>query len=319
MKKALGMANELSNGSGLAAPAVQKTTRTRGRGKGWAQQLVFLGPCLLFFLTIVVTPFILGFYYSSTDWNGLDLDKAVWTGSANWSRILHDDGFWNSLYFTLRFTLVSVILANVLALGLAFMLMASLKTKNLLRTVFFMPNVIGGILLGYIWQFIFTKGFATIGDLTHLSFFKLPWLGTPNTGFWGLVIVFVWQTAGYMMIIYIASLAGIPKDLIEAAKIDGARPRQLFASVYVPLIMPAITISLFLTISNAFKMFDLNLSLTKGGPGTSTQSLAYNIYAEALINNRYGLGTAKALLFFVAVSLITITQVLITKRKEVSA
>ncbi|MNV83474.1 sn-glycerol-3-phosphate transport system permease protein UgpA [compost metagenome] len=122
-----------------------------------------------------------------------------------------------------------------------------------------------------------------------------------------------------MMIIYIASLAGIPKDLVEAAKIDGARPAQLFRSVYVPLIMPAITICLFLTISNAFKMFDLNLSLTKGGPGTSTQSLAYNIYAEALINNRYGLGTAKALLFFVAVSLITITQVLITKRKEVSA
>lgn len=319
MKKALGIANESKLGTGINPPAVQATRKKRGRRKGWGQQIVFLGPCLLFFLTIVVTPFILGFYYSSTDWNGLDLDKAVWTGSANWSRILHDDGFWNSLYFTLRFTVVSVIIANVLALILAFMLMASLKTKNVLRTVFFMPNVIGGILLGYIWQFIFTKGFATIGEITHIPFFKLPWLGTPSTGFWGLVIVFVWQTAGYMMIIYIASLAGIPKDLVEAAKIDGARPAQLFRSVYVPLIMPAITICLFLTISNAFKMFDLNLSLTKGGPGTSTQSLAYNIYAEALINNRYGLGTAKALLFFVAVSLITITQVLITKRKEVSA
>nr|WP_025689350.1 sugar ABC transporter permease [Paenibacillus zanthoxyli] len=290
-----------------------------GIQKGWGQQIVFLGPCLIFFLTIVITPFVLGFYYSSTDWNGLDLNKAVWTGSANWSRILHDDNFWHSLYFTLRFTVVSVVIANILALLLAFVLMASLKTKKVLRTVFFMPNVIGGILLGYIWQFIFTKGFATIGDLTNNPFFTLPWLGTPNTGFWGLIIVFVWQTAGYMMVIYIASLAGIPKDLIEAAKIDGARPYQLFKSVYVPLIMPAITICLFLTTSNAFKMFDLNLSLTKGGPGTSTQSLAYNIYSEALINNRYGLGTAKALLFFAAVSIITVTQVIITKRKEVSA
>jgi len=288
--------------------------------KGWGQQIVFLGPCLLFFLTIVVTPFILGFYYSSTDWNGLDLDKAVWTGAANWKRIfLSDDKFWDSLYFTLRFTAVSVIGANVLGLLLAFILMSALKTKKLLRTIFFMPNVIGGILLGYIWQFIFTKGFNTIGDLTGIPFFNLPWLGTPSTGFWGLVIVFIWQTAGYMMVIYIAALAGIPKDLIEAAKIDGARAPQLFKSVYVPLIMPAITICLFLTTSNAFKMFDLNLSLTKGGPGTSTQSLAYNIYAEALINNRYGLGTAKALLFFFAVSVITITQVWITKRKEVSA
>ncbi|SEU25815.1 carbohydrate ABC transporter permease [Paenibacillus sp. NFR01] len=295
---------------------MRKALRLSG---GWGQQIVFLGPCLLFFLVIVVTPFILGFYYSSTDWNGLDLDKAVWTGSANWQRIWHDDKFWTSLLFTLRFTVISVVFANVLALALAFMMMAALKTKKILRTVFFMPNVIGGILLGYIWQFIFTKGFATIGELSGIPFFKLPWLGTPGTGFWGLVIVFVWQTAGYMMVIYIASLAGVPKDLVEAAQIDGARAPQLFRSVYLPLIMPAITICLFLTTSNAFKMFDLNLSLTKGGPGTSTQSLAYNIYAEALVNNRYGLGTAKALLFFVAVSLITVTQVLITKRKEVQA
>ncbi|KWX89079.1 ABC transporter permease [Paenibacillus riograndensis] len=288
--------------------------------RGWGQQIIFLWPALLFFLTIVVTPFILGFYYSSTNWNGLDLDKAVWTGADNWKRIFtNDDKFWDSLFFTLRFTVVSVIAANVLALLLAFLLMTTLKTKKVLRTIFFMPNVIGGILLGYIWQFIFTKGFATIGEMTGISFFQLPWLGTAGTGFWGLVIVFVWQTAGYMMVIYIAGLAGIPKDLIEAAKIDGARAPQLFKSVYVPLIMPSITICLFLTTSNAFKMFDLNLSLTKGGPGTSTQSLAYNIYAEALINNRYGLGTAKALLFFFAVSLITVTQVWLTKRKEVSA
>jgi raffinose/stachyose/melibiose transport system permease protein len=147
----------------------------------------------------------------------------------------------------------------------------------------------------------------------------LPWLGTPQTGFWGIVIVFVWQTSGYMMVIFIAALVGVPQDLLEAAYIDGASYWQSLRKIIVPMIMPAVTICLFLTISSAFKMFDLNLSLTKGGPGTSTQSLAYNIYAEALTNNRYGLGTAKAMLFFFAVSIITITQVWITKRKEVEA
>lgn len=288
--------------------------------KGWAQQIIFLGPCLVFFVTIVLVPFALGFYFSFTDWNGLDLDKAVWTGADNWRKIfMNDDKFWESLIFTLKFTVISVCISNILALCLALILTSSIKTRKILRTVFFMPNVIGGILLGYIWQFIFTKGFGTIGELTGLSFFQLPWLGTPSTGFWGLIIVFVWQTAGYMMVIYIAALSGTPKDLIEAAQMDGARPYQILGKIYIPLIMPAITICLFLTTSNAFKMFDLNLSLTKGGPGTSTQSLAYNIYAEALINNRYGLGTAKALLFFLAVSAITLAQVWVTKRKEVSA
>ncbi|WP_019636893.1 carbohydrate ABC transporter permease [Paenibacillus fonticola] len=288
--------------------------------KGWAQQIIFLGPCLVFFVTIVLVPFALGFYFSFTDWNGLDLDKAVWTGADNWRKIfMNDDKFWESLIFTLKFTVISVCISNILALCLALILTSSIKTRKILRTVFFMPNVIGGILLGYIWQFIFTKGFGTIGELTGLSFFQLPWLGTPSTGFWGLIIVFVWQTAGYMMVIYIAALSGTPKDLIEAAQMDGARPYQILRKIYIPLIMPAITICLFLTTSNAFKMFDLNLSLTKGGPGTSTQSLAYNIYAEALINNRYGLGTAKALLFFLAVSAITLAQVWVTKRKEVSA
>ncbi|UJF31842.1 carbohydrate ABC transporter permease [Paenibacillus hexagrammi] len=288
--------------------------------KGWGPQLVFMGPSLIFFLIIVIVPFLLGFYYSFTDWDGLDLDKAVWTGWSNWHRIFNDDDkFWESFLFTIRFTVVGVVLANVLGLTLALLLMKALKSKKILRTIFFLPNVIGGILLGYIWQFIFIKGFSTIGELTNLPFFQWTWLGSPTTAFWGIVIVFVWQTSGYMMVIYIAALAGVSKDLIEAAQIDGARAFQLFRTITVPLIMPAITICMFLTTSNAFKIFDLNLSLTRGGPGTSTQSLAFNIYAEALFNNRYGLGTAKALLFFAAVSLITITQVWLTKRKEVAA
>ncbi|WP_042162934.1 carbohydrate ABC transporter permease [Paenibacillus gorillae] len=293
---------------------------TRKQSRQWLQQLVFLGPGTIAFSIIVLIPFLLGFYYSFTEWNGLDLDKAKWTGMNNITRIFtNDDKFWTAFGFTLRFTFVTIIATNVLGFLLALLLTRPLKGRNALRTIFFLPNVLGGILLGYIWQFIFTKGFKTIGELTGWPIFELPWLGTPHTGFWGLVIVFVWQTAGYMMIIYIAAIVGVPKDLMEAATIDGATYWQSISKITAPLIMPAITVCLFLTTSNAFKMFDLNFSLTKGGPGTSTQSLAYNIYAEALINNRYGLGTAKAMLFFFAVSIIAVTQVWLTKRKEVEA
>ncbi|WP_438433851.1 carbohydrate ABC transporter permease [Gorillibacterium sp. sgz500922] len=290
------------------------------RASEWAQQTVFVGPGLAAFALIVLIPFLLGFYYSFTEWNGLDLDKAKWIGMDNFERIFRrDDNFWMSFRFTLKFTVLTVIGANLLAFVLALLLTGAMRARNILRTIFFLPNVIGGILLGYIWQFIFTKGFKTVGEWTGWSLFQLSWLGTPQTGFWGLVIVFIWQTAGYMMVIYIAAIVGVPKDLIEAAKIDGASPFQIIRRVMLPLVVPAITICLFLTTSNAFKMFDLNLSLTKGGPGTSTQSLAYNIYAEALVNNRYGLGTAKALLFFLVISLISVTQVWLTKRKEVEA
>ncbi|SFE61833.1 raffinose/stachyose/melibiose transport system permease protein [Paenibacillus catalpae] len=292
----------------------------RKRSNEWIQQLVFVGPGMIVFTIIVLIPFLLGFYFSFTEWNGLDLDKAKWIGMDNVRRIFtNDDKFWAAFKFTLKFTVVTVVVTNILALLLGLLLTRPMRGRNTLRTIFFLPNMIGGILLGYIWQFIFTKGFKTIGEMTGWHFFELPWLGTPETGFWGLVIVFVWQTTGYMMVIYIAAIVGVPKDLMEAATIDGATYLQTVRKIIMPLVMPAITVCLFLTTSGAFKMFDLNLSLTKGGPGTSTQSLAYNIYAEALVNNRYGLGTAKAMLFFFAVSIIAVTQVWLTKRKEVEA
>ncbi|SDX79650.1 carbohydrate ABC transporter membrane protein 1, CUT1 family [Paenibacillus sp. CF384] len=286
----------------------------------WLQQTVFVGPGLLIFLLIVAVPFFMGFYYTFTEWDGLDLNHAKWVGFENIHRIFTDDErFWTAFWFTARFTIAAVLLTNVMSLLLAMLLTRNLKSRNVLRTIFFLPNVIGGLLLGYIWYFIYVRGFAAVGEATGLEFFNLPWLGTPTTAFWGIVNVFVWQTAGYMMIIYIAAIIGIPKDLTEAARIDGANPWQIFRSITVPLIMPAITICLFLTTSNAFRMFDLNLSLTAGGPGYASESIALNIYREALTNNRYGLGTAKAMIFFFAVALITVTQVWFTKKKEVEA
>jgi raffinose/stachyose/melibiose transport system permease protein len=281
------------------------------------QQWVFMGPALVFFTIIVLIPFLMSIYYSFTEWNGVS-SNIKFNGLDNFRHILFDDeDYHNAFWFTTRFTIMSVVLTNIVGFALALLLTQALKTRNVLRTIFFMPNVIGGLLLGFIWQFIFVKGFATIGEMTGIGFFELPWLGDAPTGFWALVIVMVWQTSGYLMIIYIAALMNIPKDMIEAAYIDGATRFQMLRQITLPLIMPAVTVCLFLTISWAFKMFDLNVSLTKGGPFNSTESVALNIYQEAFRNNRYGLGTAKAFVFFIVVAVISTIQVVYTKRKEV--
>ncbi|MCY9515568.1 carbohydrate ABC transporter permease [Paenibacillus apiarius] len=288
--------------------------------KAWSQvgqQLFFIGPAAFFFTLIVVIPFLLGMYYSFTDWNGVS-GTVAWVGLDNFTQIFaKDSDFFPAFWFTTKFTIVGVVLTNLLGFALAYVLTKPLKLRNALRTIFFMPNVIGGLLLGFIWQFIFVKGFSAIGDATGIGFFNLPWLGDEITAFWGIIIVFVWQTAGYLMVIYIAAMTNVPKDVMEAAEIDGATRGQVLRHVIVPLIMPAVTVCLFLAISWSFKMFDLNLSLTKGGPFKSTESVALNIYLEAFQNNRYGLGTAKAFLFFIIVAVITLIQVRITKSKEV--
>lgn len=284
-----------------------------------SQQLVFVGPTTIFFTLIVLVPFLLGVYYSMTNWNGVST-SVEFVGFSNYVHIFTSDPeFRNSFWFTVRFTVVAVIGANLLGFFLAYFLTKPLKSKNVLRTVFFMPNMIGGLLLGFIWQFIFIRGFAAVGKATGIGFFNLEWLGTEATGFWGIVIVFVWQAAGYMMIIYIAGLMNVDRSLIEAADIDGAGYLQKLRFITFPLVMPSITVCLFLSMSNAFKMFDLNLSLTRGGPFGSTESLALNIYTEAFTNSNYGLGTAKALLFFVIVALVSSLQVWFTKRREVQS
>ncbi|WP_289356926.1 sugar ABC transporter permease [Paenibacillus sp. S-12] len=290
---------------------------SRKRASQALQQVFFIGPAAFFFTLIVIIPFLLGMFYSFTDWNGVS-GTVKWVGLDNFIQIFaKDSDFFPAFWFTTRFTIVGIVLTNLFGFGLAYILTRQLKLRNMLRTVFFMPNVIGGLLLGFIWQFIFIKGFAAVGDLTGIEFFNLPWLGDETTAFWGIIIVFVWQTAGYLMVIYIAAMMNVPQDVLEAAEIDGATRGQVLRNIIVPLIMPAVTVCLFLAISWSFKMFDLNLSLTKGGPFKSTESVALNIYLEAFQNNRYGLGTAKALVFFLIVSAITLIQVRITKSKEV--
>lgn len=279
--------------------------------------LLFIAPGFIFFAGIVLISFVLGIYYSFTEWNGVDAE-AIWIGLDNYREIFSGDKQVRvSAWFTTRFTVVSVVSANLLAFALALALTRALKTDNILRTVIFLPNIIGGIILGFIWRFIFVNSFSTIGELTGIGFFAAPWLGTPQTGFWGSVIVFLWQRTGYLMVIYVAALVGINEDLLEAARIDGATSVQMLRRIIIPLVIPAVTVCTFLALSWTTKMFDVIYALTQGGPFGSTETFAMNIYYEAFSSNNYGLGSAKAIIFFLVVGIISTAQVLVTKRWEV--
>jgi len=278
-----------------------------------------MGPGVLVFTIIVLLSFVLGIYYSFTQWNGVNKD-AVWIGIQNYVKIFSGDKqAATSAIFTAKFTIASVIIANFLAFFLALALTLPLRTAKVMRTIIFLPNVIGGIILGFVWRFIFTNSIPTIGDLTGIGFFQLPWLGSPATGFWGSVMVFVWQRTGYLMMIYVAAIVSINGSLLEAAYMDGASAFQVLRKIILPLTAPAITICIFLALSWTTKMFDVIFALTGGGPFGSTETFAMNIYYQAFQYNNYGLGSAKAIVFFIVVGAISTAQVLITKRWEVEA
>lgn len=274
----------------------------------------FVLPSLFVVFFVIVLPLILGIGTSLTNSDG---HNAVFIGLSNYRRLLSDDQFLYSLRFTIRFAFVAVILINVIGLGLALLVTQKIgKVSLFFRTIFFMPNLIGGIILGFIWQFIFVRAFAGIANATGLSFFN-AWLADTTTGFWGLVIVFLWQMSGYIMIIYISFLANIPQELIEAGQIDGANKWQAFWRIKFPMLAPAFTVSLFLTLANAFKIYDMNLALTNGAPYGSTEMIAMNIYNTAFFQYQQGYAQSKAVIFFLIVAVISLTQVFLTRRKEV--
>ncbi|MCT4543224.1 MAG: sugar ABC transporter permease [Vallitalea sp.] len=275
----------------------------------------FIAPCLIAFTITVIIPFLFGIFYSFTNWNGIK-NNIDFIGLSNYYEIYNDKGFGNSFKFTILFTIVSVLLINIIGFILAMLVTSKLKFQNALRTIFFMPNLIGGLILGFIWQFIFGKVFNMIGEATGAKFLQ-GWLSSTETGFWGLVIVMCWQMAGYIMIIYIAALQNIPTELIEASKIDGANLKYRLKHIIFPLIRPGFTVCLFLTLSNSFKLYDQNLSLTNGGPQNSTQMLALNIYNTAFKFNKMGVAQAKAILFFVIIAFISLIQVYFSKKGEV--
>ncbi|MGL9891914.1 raffinose/stachyose/melibiose transport system permease [Enterococcus sp. DIV1368b] len=278
---------------------------------------LLLAPALLALAIVLFIPLLTGSYYSLTNWNGNTVGEFV--GFENYLRALNDQGFIDSLLFTAKFSFFSVILINIVALGLAMFVTQKLgRWTTFFRTIFFMPNLIGGIILGFIWQFIFNKAFESLATMTGIDFFA-GWLNTPETGFWGLIILFVWQMSGYMMLIYISFLNNIPEEILEAADMDGANPLQVFFRIKLPMLMPAFTVTLFLTLSNAFKIYDQNLALTQGGPFNSTQMVAMNIYNEAFGMRKMGYAQAKAVIFLVIIVIISVVQISLTRKKEVSA
>lgn len=275
---------------------------------------LFLAPVLIALIMVVVIPLLYGVYYSFTNWDGIN--TPVFAGISNYIQLLGDEGFRNALWFTTKFAVVSIVLINALGLGLALLVTQKLKGSNIMRTVFFMPNLIGGLILGFIWQFVFIQGFDAIGQAVGTEALQ-GWLSTTRTGFWGLVILTAWQMSGYIMIIYIAHLEGIPEDLVEAAQIDGANVFQRFRHIIFPLVAPAFTVSMFLTLSNSFKLYDQNLSLTGGAPYNSTQMVAMNIYNTAFLENKMAYAQSKALIFFIIIAVISLTQVYYNKKREV--
>jgi raffinose/stachyose/melibiose transport system permease protein len=268
----------------------------------------FTLPTMIAFLISFFIPFLLGIYLSFTKFT--TVTDAEWVGLSNYVRALADDrDFLNAAAFTTEFAVVSVVLINVIAFLLALLLTRKLRGTNLFRTVFFMPNLIGGIVLGYVWQLIINGILYRFGvDITYSA----------DYGFWGLVVLMNWQMAGYMMVIYIAGIQAIPPELIEAAKIDGANSWQMLSGITIPLVMPAFTICTFLTVANSFKLFDQNLALTAGAPAKGSAMLALDIFTTFYGRNGYeGVGQAKAVMFFLFVAAVVLLQLRLSRRQEI--
>ncbi|MBA9084473.1 raffinose/stachyose/melibiose transport system permease protein [Fontibacillus solani] len=268
---------------------------------------LFALPTILAFTLAFVIPFILGVYLSFTEFT--TVNNAKWVGFSNYIKAFSNKEFLDALWFTVKFTVVNVITINVLAFTFALLLTRGKKGTNVFRTIFFMPNLIGGIVLGYIWQLIING---------VLYKFEATLTSDAKYGFWGLIVLMCWQLIGYMMIIYIAGIQNVSKDVIEAAKIDGCTRFGILRNVTIPLVMPSITICLFLSLSNSFKLFDQNLALTAGAPAKQTTMLALDIYNTFYGRVGYeGVGQAKAVVFFILVALIALIQLKMTRSKEV--
>lgn len=268
---------------------------------------IFVLPTLLAFLLAFVIPFVWGVYLSFCKFK--TIKKAEFVGFDNYIDAFKNENFLNAFKFTVIFAIVAVIIINVVAFTLALLLTRKIKGTNFFRTIFFMPNLIGGIVLGYIWNSIFNAVLREYGTTL---------VNDEKYGFWGLIILMSWQLIGYMMIIYIAGLQNVPTDIKEAADIDGATPWQKLRKITIPMVMPSITICMFLSLSNCFKLFDQNLSLTGGAPMRKTAMLALDIYNTFYgSTNTKGIGQAKAVIFFILVALISLVQLFFTRKKEV--
>ena len=286
--------------------------------------ILFLTPAVLSFSLVMIVPFFLGIYYSMTDFNGIR-SVLTFVGFDNYRTMFSEPAFLYSFLVTVEYTVINIVLVNVVAIFLSLLVTSNLPGKNVLRAGFFVPNLIGGIVLGYIWQFIFNNVLTNIGGSLGIPFLEKSLIGNKNTVIWAMSFVNIWQYAGYIMMIYVAAIQGIPANLMEAASVDGANYWTRLRKILIPMMANSFTITLFLTLTNSFKMFDLNTSLTQGGPAgmfmmkavKTSEMLALNIYNTAITKNLWGQGQAKAIMFFIVLVIISLIQVSINKRREV--
>jgi raffinose/stachyose/melibiose transport system permease protein len=284
---------------------------------------LFLFPVVFSFIMIIIIPFFLGIYYSLSDWNGIS-PKVNFVGLTNYLDMFTKPDFLYSFLITMLFTLINIILVNIVSFCLSLLVTSDLKLKNFYRAGFFVPYLIGGIVLGYIWQFLFNNIFIAIGDSLSIKFLQTSFLSKPNLVIWAMSVVNTWQYAGYLMLIYVASIQSIPASLLEAAQVDGASYFERTIHILLPMMANAFTISLFLTLTNSFKQFDMNLTLTNGGPATrflgtpvkASQLLAMNIFNTATAN-KMAEAQAKAVVLFVSLVVVALIQVAVNKKKEV--
>ena len=282
------------------------------------QYIMFAGITTLVFVAVVIAPFIYGLYLTFTSWDGVSRDKPF-VGLANYVATFQDSAFWAALGRTFFYSIIAVILVNVVAFILAYLVTRGVKGQNFFRAGFFIPNLIGGIVLGYVWKFVFNRALVAIGEPLSVGALSTSWLSTPNGAMACLIIVAVWQYAGYMMLIYVAGFMSVSNDVLEAAKIDGCTDFQTIVHISVPLMVSSFVQCLFLTITRCFMVYDVNLSLTKGEPFNSSVMAAMHVYNQAFTYKNYGTGQAEALVLFIVCAVVGVLQVYIGKKAEVSA
>lgn len=290
----------------------------KNRASRWGNQLLFSGPTLIIFIVTLMIPFFYGLYLTLFQVASLQT-KSVYVGLANYSAALADTDFWHSVVLTFKYVGATTLFVNLIGFGLALLVTAGIRGQNFFRTALFTPNLIGGIMLGYIWQFVFVTTLPQIGNYFDIELLKLSWLGDEKLAFWSIVIVTIWQTAGYMMLIFIAGIMNVPKDIIEAATIDGANGLQRLTHMTIPMMIPSFVVTLFLTLKTTFMVYDINLALTQGGPYGSTKMASMHVLQLAFVQWDYSLGQAEATILFFIVALVTGLQVFFSKRLEVEA
>lgn len=280
--------------------------------------LMFAGVTTIIFTAVVIIPFLYGLYLTFTSWDGVSANKPF-VGMANYLSTFSDAAYWQALGRTLIYSLIAVVLVNVVAFTLAFLVTSGVKGQNFFRAGFFIPNLIGGIVLGYIWKFVFNRAFVAIGNALSIDAMSTSWLATTNGAMFCLIIVSVWQYAGYMMLIYVAGFMSVSEDVLEAARIDGCTNLQSIVHISVPLMVSSFVQCLFLTVTRCFMVYDVNLSLTNGEPFNSSVMAAMHVYNQAFTYKNYGTGQAEALILFIVCAVVGVLQVYIGKKAEVSA